>query len=886
MRLQPQGATFWLIGGQGGWVKRTAGTSQTAVNDSDGVRLGAARGGPLALDSPDYSLGGLILPRGFAFDGQNTLYILSNEEHCIKRFDPETRTFQRLPEVGGQGSEPRQFTEPRNIAIAGKWLYVADTGNRRVQVFDLDNLALTEIWGPTGARAGWEPVDVAEHKGSVYILDHHKARIYRHTPGSILKEHAACPDRKDQWTRIAVDREGRIYLLKEVKDQEPVLETSDCKGSGFKDAGALRDRFDPPAIRLDDRGRFCLPSSLARLCGRQMPKARPALDAQLALCAPFDRQSRRCEEPSPQRTVLTAAGAFLLYVLEREQRSVRAYTIDGLRLRHAWGHGLDWKPVDVAARGMIACVLDEDGTVYRHRAGREEIRAVIPARERSPFPTRIAIDPRGLILLHAPDDPKVLVYDCRGSKRGERRYSEVADLFEAARPKGVTALSGGLFFDKQGEPVESVDPREVSGLAPYQTSGTWHGKPLDSSIYRCQWHRIELSASSLPPGSRIEVRTYAHQEEIDVAGVPDEQWQHAYTIFAPIEPPQCDQKDVRRFEFLVQSGSGRYLSIMMKLDGDSFSTPVVQSLKAHYPRESYLKYLPATWSADDESRIFLERFLAIFQTDWDDIEQQINEIEQYFDPEAVPDGPFLEYLARQWLALPLEGDWNQDQKRELLAAAPKIYPHRGKLRGLRDFIAVYLANMANLPADEVRGTNFPVIVEGFRERQHLFLAADGASRLGQSGPLWSASVTRRLQLGVFSREGEAELVSTGDPSRDIFHHYAHSFRVLVPASWVRTADDERKIRRAIEVEKPAQTRYDLCLLDARFRVGVQSTVGVDTIIGETPLTTLGCEHVTDRPPSLPRSGRLGLDTVLTSDRADMVMRLNPGATVGKESLLA
>ncbi|HKQ04338.1 MAG TPA: phage tail protein [Blastocatellia bacterium] len=886
MRLEPQGATFWLIGGQGGWEKRTAETSQTAVNDSDGVRLGAARGGPLSLDAPDCSLGGLILPRGFALDGQNTLYLLSREDLCIKRYDPETRTFQRLPEIGGAGSEPRQFKKPRNIAIAGKWLYVADSENRRVQVFDLENLALTEIWGPTGARAEWQPVDVAEHKRSVYILDRHKARIYRHTPGSLLREHSSCPGREDQWTRIAVDREGRIYLLKEIKDQEPVLEMSDCKGPGFKDAGTLRDRFDPPAIRLDEAGRFCLPPSLARLCARQMPRAAPAPEAQLGLCAPFDRELRRCEEPAAPRTVRTAAGAFLVYVLEREQRRVRAYTIDGLRLRHAWGHALDWKPVDVAARGMMACVLDEDGTVYRHRAGREEIRAVVPTRERPPIPTRIAIDNKGAILLHAPGEPTVLVYDCRESRRGERRYSEVADLFEAAEPKEAPSLSTGLIFDKQGEPVESLDPKDQSGLALYQTSGTWQGKPLDSSIYRCQWHRIELNASGLPPGSRIEVRTYAHEEEEDVIGVPDQQWQHAYTILAPIEPPQCDQKDVRRFEFLVQSGSGRYLSIMMKLDADSFSTPVVQSIKAHYPRESYLKYLPAAWSADDESRMFLERFLAIFQTEWDDIELRIDEIAQYFDPEAVPDGPFLEYLARQWLALPLEGDWNQGQKRKLLAAVPKIYPHRGKLRGLRDFIAVYLANMANLPADEVRGTDFPVIVEGFRERQHLILA-EGASRLGQSGPpLWSASVTRRLQLGVFSREGEAELVSTGDPSRDIFHHYAHRFRVLVPASWVRTADDERKIRRAIEAEKPAQTRYDLCLLDARFRVGVQSTVGVDTIMGETPLTTLGCEHVTDRPPSLPRSGRLGLDTILTSARGDMVMRLAPGATVGKGSLLA
>ena len=83
----------------------------------------------------------------------------------------------------------------------------------------------------------------------------------------------------------------------------------------------------------------------------------------------------------------------------------------------------------------------------------------------------------------------------------------------------------------------------------------------------------------------------------------------------------------------------------------------------------------------------------------------------------------------------------------------------------------------------------------------------------------------RLQLGVYAREGEARLVSTGDPQRDLFHEYAHRFRVFVPAGWVRTAEQERMLRRAIEAEKPAHTAYDLCLVEPRFRVGVQSTVG-------------------------------------------------------------
>jgi phage tail-like protein len=260
--------------------------------------------------------------------------------------------------------------------------------------------------------------------------------------------------------------------------------------------------------------------------------------------------------------------------------------------------------------------------------------------------------------------------------------------------------------------------------------------------------------------------------------------------------------------------------------------------------------------------VFLERFLAIFQTEWDVLEQTIAESERYFDPDAVPEGPFLEYLARQWLALSLEGDWTGPQKRRLVSAVPKIYPHRGRPDALRDFLSVYLANIAGLETADVRSMGFPVIVEGFREREYLYASAGDASALGHGAPLWSATVKRRLQLGVYSTEGEAELVSVGDPEHDVFNQYAHRFRVYMPAAWVRTSSQEGMIRRALDAEKPAHTQYDLCLVDACFRLDAQSTIGLDTIIGEATACELACAACTSAAPSLPPAGRLGYDTVL------------------------
>ena len=563
-------------------------------------------------------------------------------------------------------------------------------------------------------------------------------------------------------------------------------------------------------------------------------------------------------KPQPSRIVRTAQGSWLLYVLRRSERRVDAYT-DGVRLRHSWGAGMDWQPADIAASGETAFVLDEEHQIlYRHRGGGENLQALDLGDTSSRHWSRLACDANGLVYLYAPGATAVQVFECSGTPRCERDYKEVSALFEESRPPEPISVAD-RYFDRAGLPVEK-DLSDASGTAFYCTFGSWQSVPLPSQVYRCQWHRIELELTQFPPGSRISISTCAHEKKEDIDDPMRAHFVDATTIVSPLDQPVCPER--RSFDFLVQSGLGEYLTVRITLEGDGFSTPAVDLARIYYPRDSYLQYLPATYSADDEARVFLERFLSIFQTEWDALDRTITDSERYFDPDAVPEGPFLEYLANQWLALSLEGDWSSAQKRRLVSAIPKIYPHRGQHDGLRDLLAVYLANVAEIETAEVQSMDFPVIVEGFRERDYLFVSGGDAAALGHGAPLWSASVKRRLQLGVYSTEGEAELVSVGDPEHDIFNQYAHRFRVYMPAAWVRTSSQEKMIRRALDAEKPAHTQYDLCLVDARLRVGAQSIVGLDTIIGKPPEFELACVAGTSPAPSLPPTGRLGYDTLL------------------------
>jgi phage tail-like protein len=739
--------TFWLLNGRLGW--RTGHSEGVAVGA--GLRLAADPAGPLALTSADGSLGGLLLPVGMALDHRSRLYLLDTQLPGVRCYAPDPppelprQWFPPLPGIGGEGHEARQLRAPANIAIAGNDLYIADRGNHRVQVFALDTLALRYVWGPWDdhdhalqgdAAQTWDPCDVAAQGGTVVILDGAHGRVYRHRVGyDALSVVIADAGAAGRWSRVALDTAGRIYLL---DTRVPRLEIYAADGVYLgvaHDAGDVLERFAPPPVRLDHRGRFCLPAELAGACDRRVP-----------------------------------------------------------------------------ATGV----------------------------------------PRATPLVHC------------------------------------ATAAGGRLYDRHG--VEQ--PPDADAVSPgppsYRRTGVWVSTALDSQRYACQWHRIELALADLPVGSKVRVSTYTDPDVrtmADILALPAHLWDTRHAVLGDMQAAPSAAPRARYADTLVLSHEGQYLWLRLEVMSDGYSTPTVQALRAHYPRQSYLQYLPPVYAADDDSRRFLERFLSIFQTDWDRMEREIEWIARYFDPDAVPEGAFLAYLA-EWLALPLEGAWSEAQKRRLLTAAPAIYPKRGTPQALMTYLRIYLSNLTGI-APAALG-DFPRLVEGFRKRNYRLLAARPAAALNtQDVPLWSPSMVGRVQLEVYAREGEARLVSTGDPDRDVFHEHAHRFEVFLPSAWVRTRDDEDMLVRALDAEKPAHTEYTLCLVEPRLRVGVQSTVGLDTIIGDVPVATLTCADDATLPVRRPPRNRLGYDTVLAGGTpVTGGIPLGPGTRMGMRTWLS
>jgi phage tail-like protein len=278
------------------------------------LRLRSLPGTGRPLAGPEGDFGGLALPTGLAVDGEGRVYILDAGAPQLKRFDPRTQAFTRLPCIAGAGSRPRQVDSPHGLAISPRGdLLIADTGNRRVQVFSLKGLHLRSIWGPLRAivqgksvcvepvaarqsiprgryqhsrpeepepgcgpcrsfPAGtWEPWDiVVDRCGWAYVSDPPNGLIHCFDPRGRW-QHAFCEEESGRPLQhpeaLALGRVGEEELLYVVQAGRPYIAVLDLKGRLRGQVTApdeLEGRFEPLALAIDAHGNLCLSERFTR----------------------------------------------------------------------------------------------------------------------------------------------------------------------------------------------------------------------------------------------------------------------------------------------------------------------------------------------------------------------------------------------------------------------------------------------------------------------------------------------------------------------------------------------------------------------------------------------------------------------------------------------
>jgi phage tail-like protein len=333
----------------------------------------------------------------------------------------------------------------------------------------------------------------------------------------------------------------------------------------------------------------------------------------------------------------------------------------------------------------------------------------------------------------------------------ERLTTYTGSVEELLARRGEAAREAGLYVvgavpDEDGNALAFLPAVERTRLNP--DTGRYDGqvvRRLDAGERGTQWHRLTASLET-PTGT--QVRIYYHATDDDpvvrlqrvrgigpiiadrlrsagirelaelVQSTPGRLAAAAGTDSYPVSTDRAadwidDAEDVLDRagraaapdwrsvgppdpeDALVDDAEGRYLWVKVELIGTPAAAPRVDSLRAYFPRQSYLRYLPAIFRDDPQAAEFLERYLSLFESVFTDIEEEISAATRYLDPEGIP-GESLSWLAG-WLALSPDETWSTAAKRELVARAHELFEERGTRQGLRELLSIYLADRATRP---------------------------------------------------------------------------------------------------------------------------------------------------------------------------------------------
>ena len=147
--------------------------------------------------------------------------------------------------------------------------------------------------------------------------------------------------------------------------------------------------------------------------------------------------------------------------------------------------------------------------------------------------------------------------------------------------------------------------------------------------------------------------------------------------------------------------------MLIELFGISGKPAVIKDIRVYLPAVSWIDNLPQIYRKSDGESRFLERYLGIFQTLYEDIENEIDMISERFDPECAESG-FLEWLA-EWLDISDCLVWEEDKLRKLLLMAVSLYRGRGTRESLCKAIELYTGEkpfiVENFSLTEKNGTD-------------------------------------------------------------------------------------------------------------------------------------------------------------------------------------
>jgi len=169
---------------------------------------------------------GLVDPVGLAIDTENRfLYVADTQQDQVIVYDADTLKLLRRIGTGGKNhflTSPGDFGGPQGVAVDKDGnLYVTDTMNNRVEIFDADGNFIS-LFGKHGDGPGYlaRPKGIAiDCDGHIWVADQMQDRLQVfNREGQLLTYlggHGDLPGQFKALVGVAIDKQNRVYTTEQ-----------------------------------------------------------------------------------------------------------------------------------------------------------------------------------------------------------------------------------------------------------------------------------------------------------------------------------------------------------------------------------------------------------------------------------------------------------------------------------------------------------------------------------------------------------------------------------------------------------------------------------------------------------------------------------------------
>jgi phage tail-like protein len=481
--------------------------------------------------------------------------------------------------------------------------------------------------------------------------------------------------------------------------------------------------------------------------------------------------------------VVSDAGQTFVYILDRATNTIRAFDPPGAPISDAEGNPIAFGQSELAQPLGLAADAD---SVY---AGDNQRR-------------------------------RVLVY----KRRFGHDYAGEAVGYEG--PVASLALAGpGRLLIHQGNSPNPVSLAVGAGFGRHGLA--WTEQAVTAKAPEVIWGHVRAAVSTEGAGGRFEFY-YAEGESQPPVHPGAEQ---------PFPPDHWKSAGASIDDFYLRGNPGPALWLGVWFRGDGTGTPAVSQVRAEYNQQSYLEHLPAIYR-EPGCGDFLRRFLALFESFFEEQEAAIAALVRFFDPYAAP-ARHLPWLA-SWLALELDQDWPESLQRGAVAKAFERSARRGTPAGLRESLLAF-AGIRSAIIEPIEHASVWVLPEEADDCRHTDTASpryQENSVLGWTTMLAPAEAQGAV-VGTTAVLDQSHLILGEEAGLPLWRDIAHQFSVYVYQGQVHCADKRAEVERIIDRGKPAHTVHHLCVVEPKMRVGFQARLGIDTVVAGVSPTPLG-----------------------------------------------